>query len=485
MELKTKVIETKKLLMLTDRKENSEFDLILESIDVPLQIEYKIDLTAQTRVDGEYPKDEKKRSEITELDISKENLQGKLNLKGFTNLKELDCHDNQLTELDISDCPNLEVLYCSSNQLSGLDLSNCPNLKTIDCGFNELTNLDLTNLSHLEELSCNDNLITKLELSSLNSEKLTSLNISDNNFSEQDLEIFGEFTNLENLLIGNEDKKKIEQGIYNRFFNSLEPLKNLTKLELLFISNTDIDSGLKFLPDSLEEIYCSFKERPESKVKTLAERLSDFSIDEDKGKVIDEIKKRGYIQRNQEVHDIKPNFSTKENKRYGLLFVFESGGSKGYLSSAKKYVGIFFRYNASSGKIEEIIDGNVKLDVDEITSASSEKKEEKEEAEQTAKDRANINKKVRELSRKILLRRLDECQNKCYKANNELEILSKEITSHVVRIFILELDQEINDETLPGYIRDICNKEIENSVNHINEKIKNYIEEANSNNSFL
>ncbi|CAG8575009.1 10836_t:CDS:2 [Ambispora leptoticha] len=55
-----------------------------------------------------------------------------------------------------------------------------------------------------------------------NADKLTYLDIRDNNLPEQDLAVF---------------------SIYNRFAGSLETLKNLTKLQELDIKNTDINSG--------------------------------------------------------------------------------------------------------------------------------------------------------------------------------------------------------------------------------------------------
>jgi len=82
---------------------------------------------------------------------------------------------------------------------------------------------------------------------------LIYLNISNNNLPEQDLSVFSKFTNLELLLIGGNNEKHFKQSKYNKFKGSLEPLKNLTKLKNLYISNTDIDSGLEYLPESIEE----------------------------------------------------------------------------------------------------------------------------------------------------------------------------------------------------------------------------------------
>jgi hypothetical protein len=52
---------------------------------------------------------------VVKLDLSGLGLQGDLDLKGFTNLKSLDCSDNGLTDLELDDCQKLEYLDCSNN----------------------------------------------------------------------------------------------------------------------------------------------------------------------------------------------------------------------------------------------------------------------------------------------------------------------------------------------------------------------------------
>src|SRR5207248_2474360 len=73
-------------------------------------------------------------------------------------------------------------------------------------------------------------------------------------------------------------KERVEKGIYNRFTGSLESLKNMSKLNELDISNTDIDSGLEYLPDSVGFFYCFSEDRPESKVKKIEEQLKNFEL---------------------------------------------------------------------------------------------------------------------------------------------------------------------------------------------------------------
>jgi hypothetical protein len=106
-------------------------------------------------------------------------------------------------------------------------------------------------------LVCWDNLLTEIDFSTLNSEKLTVLGLASNNFSGFNLSIFSPFTNLKELYVSNFYESKIKQNIYNNFSGSLKSLENLTKLANLNISNTDINGGLEYLPESVETLTCN------------------------------------------------------------------------------------------------------------------------------------------------------------------------------------------------------------------------------------
>ena len=207
-------------------------------------------LSAQTWLDQNYPssgtcqiKEERKswdgkaeidnfgktRKEIKKLDISGKGLEGNCDLSDFQNCEELDCFDNCLTNLKVN---------------------NCGKLKKINCSNNQLTTLNLSNLAELEELWCSNNYLIHI-IYPPQLEKITELDISNNHFSPSNLTIFSQWRNLKRLDIGNRDKNKINQNIYNRWVGSCEPLKELDKLERLDISNTDLDSGWEYLPDSL------------------------------------------------------------------------------------------------------------------------------------------------------------------------------------------------------------------------------------------
>ncbi|MDR2425500.1 MAG: hypothetical protein LBD59_12430 [Prevotellaceae bacterium] len=124
-------------------------------------------------------------------------------------LEFVDCNNNSLTELDLSNNSGLKYLYCSSNLLTSLDLSRnlalnhleCSNnriasintqsnivLMTVYCNNNRLQSLNVSKNLALIDLNCDDNSIpslnlaenTALETLTCSRNLLTSLNLSKN-----------------------------------------------------------------------------------------------------------------------------------------------------------------------------------------------------------------------------------------------------------------------------------------------------------------
>lgn len=84
-----------------------------------------------------------KREKVENLDISNQNLEGKIILAGFKNLERLNCSHNQLTSLDLTDSSkSLKELIVNDNQLSRLifDTSDPTNLKTLNLANNKFHN---------------------------------------------------------------------------------------------------------------------------------------------------------------------------------------------------------------------------------------------------------------------------------------------------------------------------------------------------------
>ena len=114
-------------------------------------------------------------NELTELDVSQniklirlncgDNKLTSLNLDQNEKLIFLACHRNHLTELDVSHNLALNNLMVNDNALQALDLSRNQLLRYLDCSENQLTTLDLSYNPKLERLDCESNELTELDLS--------------------------------------------------------------------------------------------------------------------------------------------------------------------------------------------------------------------------------------------------------------------------------------------------------------------------------
>ena len=142
-------------------------------------------------IQGEFDKDQD--GKLNDDEISKaafvicEDLSIK-SLKGIELLPELtllNCRNNKLTALDLSNNPKLTYLSCDDNKLSTLILSRNQALTELNCSGNKLTVLDLSKNTKLESLSCYGNNISKLNIS--NCTVLTSLTCHENAISTLDV----------------------------------------------------------------------------------------------------------------------------------------------------------------------------------------------------------------------------------------------------------------------------------------------------------
>lgn len=141
-------------------------------------------VTIDVNADGQIQQSE--ALAVHTLNIGDSNITNLTGIEFFTNLRELFCHGNQITELNLQGLTNLENITCTWNPLGTLDLSGMSSLKVVACGSCALTNLNLSGLTNLENLICGENNFSTLDLSGLSSLKefyagatpLTSLDVS-------------------------------------------------------------------------------------------------------------------------------------------------------------------------------------------------------------------------------------------------------------------------------------------------------------------
>lgn len=111
-------------------------------------------------------------------------------MTGCSSLSYLNCMDNNISYLDVSDNPALVNLYCYDNDLSHIDLSHNTNLEVLFTGLddyygglgNPLSSLDVSKCLKLKDLSCTANNLSYLDLS--NNVLLESLSCKENRFGK-------------------------------------------------------------------------------------------------------------------------------------------------------------------------------------------------------------------------------------------------------------------------------------------------------------
>ena len=112
------------------------------------------------------------------INVSNKSISDLTGIEAFIALTTLECFNNQLTSLDVSNNTALTHLYCGINPLTTLDVSQNTALIVLRCGTNQLTSLDVSNNTALIELRCEANQITSLDVS--NNTALTYLKCSEN-----------------------------------------------------------------------------------------------------------------------------------------------------------------------------------------------------------------------------------------------------------------------------------------------------------------
>ena len=94
-------------------------------------------------------------------------------------LKVIDCRQNQLSSLSVSDLFALEALYCDKNKLTSLSLTGCNALVTLYCHDNVLTSLDVAGCKALRSIYCSNNQLNSLSLTGCSA--LRNLTMKKNN----------------------------------------------------------------------------------------------------------------------------------------------------------------------------------------------------------------------------------------------------------------------------------------------------------------
>ena len=206
---------------------------------------------------------ERELEQVTMIDLSGRGVSSLKGIEYFTNLKDLWCVENNLTNLDISKNTKLTYLNCGTNQLTSLDVSHNTELTLLDCGFNQLTHLDVSKNPKIYYLNFYKNNLTKLDISKnpklyiliCGFNQLTSLDVSKNP------KLAGLYCNNNQLtsLDVSKNPDLIELNCDNNQLTSLDVSKN-TKLAGLCCDNNQLTSLDVSKNPNLTKLYCSLNQ---------------------------------------------------------------------------------------------------------------------------------------------------------------------------------------------------------------------------------
>ena len=137
-------------------------------------------------------------SHVTTLNVNYYNIADLTGIEDFQDLQILDCSNNQLTSLDVTQNTALQQLNCSFNQLSNLDISQNTALQYLRCHNNQLNSLITTQNPDLQKLYCFFNQLSNIDVS--HNTGLTELWIYNNQLADLDVT---QNINLQQLLCSN------------------------------------------------------------------------------------------------------------------------------------------------------------------------------------------------------------------------------------------------------------------------------------------
>lgn len=178
---------------------------------------------------------------LKRINVNGQNIRSLKGIEYFTELTRLECDNNQLTTLDLSECSELYLLRCNNNQLTSLDVSQNTLLKELQCDDNQLTSLNAMECAKLEKLFCSNNRLTALNVAGC--EMLIYLFCSNNQLEELDVSGTG-ISRIEcyrNRIKGTEMDALVESlpiggGQMNVIFNENEQNEMTTKQVMAALS---------------------------------------------------------------------------------------------------------------------------------------------------------------------------------------------------------------------------------------------------------
>ncbi|HQV36114.1 MAG TPA: T9SS type A sorting domain-containing protein [Flavobacterium sp.] len=194
---------------------------------------------------------------IDSLNVPFSNIVDFSGISDFTNLKKINCSNNQINNLNVTNLSLLQELYCSNNCMGTLSVNGLSNLKILEANTICVSNFNLTGLTSLEYFSCTYNGLSSLDVSQLTALKI--LNCGYNNLVS--LTISG-FPDLEQLICES-----------NQSMSSFN-ISSLPSLAFLDVSVTNIGNLNLTSFTSLTNVVCTLANLNTLQVSNLPNLIS-------------------------------------------------------------------------------------------------------------------------------------------------------------------------------------------------------------------
>jgi hypothetical protein len=169
-------------------------------------------------------------------------------IEAFTALMSLDCSDNNISSLDVSQNTALTSLVCSGNNLNTLDVNQNTSLLELDCNNNSIGMLDVSQNTAVTILSCYENNLSSLAVNQ--NIGLTTLLCASNSINTLDISQNTDLTvfrcNHNNLTVLN--MKNINTSTLTIFFAASNSLNCIDVDDVAASTSnwTNIDAGVNY-----------------------------------------------------------------------------------------------------------------------------------------------------------------------------------------------------------------------------------------------
>jgi hypothetical protein len=215
---------------------------------------------------------------ISNLNLFNKSITDLTGIEGFTALGMLDCSNNLLTAIDLSQNTALYDLICSQNNLISLDVSQNTNLSFLSCDNNQLQELNTTTNASLNMLTCSNNLLTSLNVKNGNNTAIYNFNATNNpnlfcievddvaystsNWTDIDSQSnFSLYCNATYVPDDNFEQALIDLGYDTAPLDNYVLTSNINTLSFLNVSNKNI-ADLTGIEDfaNLQDFYCDLNQ---------------------------------------------------------------------------------------------------------------------------------------------------------------------------------------------------------------------------------